>query len=342
MRLHSLGMGEKDLIDLQTAARIIVLTTLTLLLNACDSGKAPTRSFEVASVGAQGAALSDDGEWSIAGSVHQGGSLWRNQDGERLFNWNHRSGEKTTINIADFSPDGAWALTADRHTMVLWNVATGKAERFWTAPGEVLSISLANNGNYALLGLSDFRAALFDVKRGGVRRVFNHNNRVRSVDLSGDGKLALTGSEDYSATLWDVSTGNALLIIEHKDDVQQVALSSDGTLALSAAKYDRAVVWNTQSGEELGNLPISKERIRRGLRLSSAKFSADGKQLLTGRPDSIVQLWDIETMREISRWKLPKRDYWKPTSAAVLAVSFGGNNDFYAVASNGFVHQLQR
>lgn len=313
----------------------------SLFISACDSGKKPVSGFEVASIGAQSAALSDDGKSAIVGSVHQGGSLWRTADSERLFNWNHQSGQQTTIDVADFSPDGNWALTADRHTMVLWDVKTGAAERFWTAPGEVLSIALSNNGSYALLGLSDFRAALFDVKKGGVRRVFNHKNRVRSVDLSLDGSLALTGSEDYTATLWDVASGEALMTIEHSDDVQQVALSKDGQLALSAAKYGRTVIWNTQTGEELGEIPLSKEKIRRGLRLTVTKFSADAKQLLTGRPDSVVQLWDLSSMTETSRWTLPKRDPWKPSTASVLALAFSPNGQFYAVASNGFVHELK-
>lgn len=321
--------------------KITAIIFCALALSSCDSGKAPSKSFEAAAIGAQSAALSDDGQSAAIGSVHHGGSLWRSADGERLFNWNHQAGQTTTIDAIDFSPDGLWALTADRHTMVLWNVDSGKAERFWTAPGEVLSISLSNDGNYALLGLSDFRAALFDVRRGGVRRVFNHSNRVRSVDLSIDGKLALTGSEDYSARLWDVASGEVLLTMEHKDDVQQVALSPDGKLALSAAKYDRMAIWNTGSGEELGDLPISAEKVRRGLRFTSTKFSQDGSKLLTGRPDSVVQLWDLKGMTQLARWQLPKRDKWKPTNAAVLALAFGNNGEYYAVASNGFVHQLK-
>jgi len=321
--------------------RLSLLISLALLVGGCEQGAAPSRSFEVSTIGAQAAALSDDGQWAIIGSVHHGGSLWRTHDGERIFNWNHQKGQQTTLLAADFSPDGLWALTADRHTMVLWNVKSGAAERFWTAPGEVLSIALSQNGKYALLGLSDFKAALFDVRRGGVRRVFNHQNRVRSVALSNDGKLALTGSEDATATLWDLASGEALLTIEHDSDVQQVALSPDAKRALSSSKYDRTAIWNTDTGEELGDLPLSAERIKRGLYLTVTRFSEDNTQLLTGRPDRTVQLWDLKNMRQLKRWTLPKRDPWKPSSAAVLALAFGENNQYYAVASNGLVHQLK-
>ena len=326
--------------------RILIglLTCVCVLgLSGCEQELKPSRSFEVATVGAQGAALSDDGSYAVIGSVHQGGSLWRVNDGERLYNWNHRQDQLASISNADFSPDGNWALTADSHTMVLWDMQDGSAFRFWTAPGEVLSVSLSMNGNYALLGLSDFSAVLFDVKRGGIRRTFRHQGRVRSVALSDDGRLALTGSEDYTAVLWDVASGKPLHSISHDDDVQLVALSPDGKRALSAAKYDKAVVWDTGSGQVIGNIPLSTEKVRRGVRFTTARFSANGRLLLTGLPDRVVQLWDSTSMKELGAWVLPKRDAWKPTGSSVLAVAFAKqDNRYFAIASNGMVHQLDR
>jgi WD40 repeat protein len=322
---------------------IALLVSTGLLLSACSSKKSPDSSLEVAVKGLHSAAISDDGRWTSVGSVHHGGSLWRIADGERLYNWNHRDDELTTILTSDFSPDNNWAMTAGPHSLVLWDMKEGKAVRYWTAPGEVLSIALSADANFALLGLSDHSAVLFDVKRGGVRRTFSHANRVRSVGLSNDGRLAVTGSEDYTAVLWDVASGKQLHRIEHADDVQMVAISPDGRLALSAAKYDKAVIWQTQSGELVGEVALSAESVRRGVRFTAATFNSNGSRLLTGRPDQIVQLWDTTTLQQVDSWKLPKRDAWKPTSAAVIAVGFDSNNNAYhAAASNGMLHTLKR
>ena len=335
------------------------LSTLALaaVLGGCDGGAKPSYSFEVAAKGVHSAALSEDGSHVAIGSIHHGGSLWTTADGERQFNWNHRSGEVTTILSADFSPNGEFALTADPHTLVLWTLRPGRsdgpqqgqAERFWTSPGEVLSVALTNRGRYALLGLADHSAVLFDVINGKIQRTLNHQNRVRSVDLSESGRYALTGSEDYTAVFWDLQAGpdgtdtKPLQRIRHEDDVQLVALSPDGNLALSAAKYDKALLWDTRNGEVIGAVPLAAEDLRRGMRFTAARFSNDGKQIITGRPDQVVQLWSTVSMRELARWKLPKRDAWKPTSAAVVAVAFGkGEVQYYAVASNGFVHRLNR
>lgn len=326
------------------APRTIQYVTFGLLLSlliGCSDGEAPSRSFEVAAKGVLTADISEDGIYTVIGSVFHGGSLWRNRSDERLFNWNHKQGEYSTLVASDIAPDNSWALTAAEHTLVLWNMADGSAFRYWTSPGQVLSVALSRGGNFALLGLADNTAVLFDVKRGGIQRTFHHGDRVGSVDMSDDGRLALTGSEDGTAVLWDINSGKALQRFKHDDEVQLVRLSPDGSLAMSAAKYDKAVVWRSQDGKVMGEVPLSSEGLRRGLRFTAATFSDDSRYLLTGMPDQTVQLWRLSNMSKIKQWRLPKRKTWQPTSAAVMAVGFAGKKQYLAVASDGFIHYLK-
>lgn len=323
-------------------AVVSALLLISLMVGGCDPAQPPRSSLEVAAKGLHAAAIDDRAQQFIAGSIYHGGSLWHLSDQERIFNWNHQSDEATTIIAADFSPDGNWAITADPATLVLWNTRSGAGERYWTAPGKILDAKLGPGGNLAILGLDDHNAVIFDVQRGGIKQTFAHNNRVRSVDFSGDGRLALTGSEDTMARLWDTNTGRLLFSYRHQDDVQLVKLSSDGALALSVSKYDKALVWTTNNGEVLGELPLTAQHLKRGLTFTAARFSDDNQYLLTGRPDQIVQLWQLPQLTEVARWQLPKRERWKPTGAAVLAVAYGQQpGDYIAVASNGFVHWLE-
>ena len=320
---------------------LIYIIFLALIPLGCERHNSPTTSYKVAAKGLHSAAIDDKGEYIVIGSIHHGGSLWKHDTQERLFNWNHSQNEQSTISAADFSSDGQWALTAETHTLVLWNVTTGTAERYWTAPGEVLDLELGPNARNALLGLDDHSAVIFDIRRGGILRTFSHQNRVRSVDQDRDGRIALTGSEDYSANLWDINASKKLTALKHADDVQLVKLSSDGSIALSVSKYDKALLWETQTGEAIGEIPLRKQHLKRGIRFTAAQFSDDNALLLTGRPDQVVELWDIATLTRLDSWKLPKTDAWKPTSAAVLAVAFTSKTSFVAVASNGFVHELK-
>ena len=320
-----------------------LLVAVAAILSGCSGGDAPVKSWEVAVKGTYSAALSDNGKFALVGSIEHGGSLWQTGKDARLYNWNHKKGEYTNVIACAFSPEGKFALTADHQTMVLWSTDTGKALTYWTAPNEVFSIALTPDGNYALLGLGDYSVVQFDVKRGGVKHTFYHTDRVLSVALSADGKLALSGSEDQTARLWDMQTGKQLYSWPHDDAVVTVALSPDGERALTVAKYDKAVIWNTRTGKALGELPLRGTAVKRGQVFTSAAFSSDGKLLLTGNSDRTVQLWDTGTLTQLKRWVVPKREPLNPSSAAIDAVSFSADrNRFYAIASNGFIHQLQR
>jgi len=319
----------------------LLAMTVICTLSACNRPSDPDQSWEMAAKGVYSGALSANGERSIIGSIHHGGSLWATSRGERLFNWNHQSAQQSNIIASGFSPEGSFALTADHQTMVLWDTDSGEAVTFWTAPNEVMSVALTRNGTLALLGLEDYSAVLFDVKRGGIKRTFYHDDRVRSVALSSDDRLAITGSEDYTARLWDLEQGRQLFSWRHEGEVVTVAISPQGNQALTVAKYDRAVLWNTQTGEELGELPLHKAALKRGQSFTSAVFSANGKLLLTGNANRLVQLWDTSTLTEQASWELPKREAWRPTSAAIVALSFSDrDNHFYAIGSDGFSHRL--
>lgn len=336
---------------------LMIMTPLAISLSACEKVLAPSSSFEVARVGIYDASLlnqtalvepslkssSSNGlhHFALIGSIYDGTSLWRLEDQERLFNWNHQDKGSGVLIASDFSPDGLWAISAQTHDMVLWNTQSGASERYWSAPSEILDVALAKQARFALLGLTDGNAIIFDIRKGGILHTFEHSNRVRSVDLSDDGSIALSGSEDFNAIAWDVKTGQTLFTQTHEDDVQLVKLSPDGSIALSVSKYDSAKLWKTATGELIGEIPLKAEYLKRGLRYTAAQFSQDNQWLLTGRPDQRVELWGVEDLKQKAKWKLPKRNYWKPTSAAVLDVSFSSKKStFHAIASNGFIHTL--
>ena len=95
-----------------------------------------------------------------------------------------------------------------------------------------------------------------------------------------------------------------------------------------------------QTGVVVGEIPLGADAIKRGQAFISAAFSADGPSLLTGNSDRSLQLWDANNLTELARWTVPECDPWKPTGKAIATVSFGKeNNQYFTIASNGFVHK---
>ncbi len=318
----------------------LLIVCLSGLLCGCAPG--PADSQEVAAKGLYSGAFDRNGNQYVIGSIHHGGSFWDDR-GERLFNWNHQNQQNSVIVASAISPEGDWAITAESRSLVLWSTRSGKAVTYLATPAEVLSVALGANGNYALVGTTNNSALLYSLRQNAVVRELQHGNTVRSVAISDNGRYALTGSEDTTAVLWNLDNGRPLYSMQHSDDVQQVALSPDGRLALSAAQYDKAIIWRTDTGEIVRELALGAEQLKRGKRFTAARFNDLGNRLLTGRPDQTVELWDVDQGTRLNYWRLPKRNAWKPTGAAVIAVSFDPRNGVYhALAANGFKHRLSQ
>lgn len=318
----------------------LLLAGSIITLAGCDSGDAPALWKEYALGGAYSAAISEKATYATIGSYNHGGSLWRTQGHERLFNWNHKQGDFSIIAATAFSPEEHYAATANQQDIVLWDVRTGKPEWFWSSPAEIMQMDLSPNGDFALLGLADHTAVYFDVKNGGVQRTFRHEARVRSVDLSQDGTLALTGSDAYKAKLWSVETGELLKELSFRNVVDTVAISPNANLAFSAGSLDKAVIWDLNSGQELHVLSDLKSIAQKRVSYLSARFSADNRQLLTGTAAGLVQLWDVNSGKELRSWRVHKRDPYGPVHAGVYAVAFG-QGKYFALGSNGIMNELQ-
>ncbi len=319
----------------------LLLLAAALIATGCSRPPEPSQSLEVAARTVHSGALSRDGHLAVVGSALHGGSLWQVDTRERRYDWNHQEGELTLLQATAISPDGHWAATSDGQAVVLWSIDSGEADSFWNMTGDIRQLALGRHGNVAALVLEDGRAALYDLRAGNLLASFTHRGPVNTIAVTDDLSLTISGGDDNRARVWHNNSGEAVSEQTYTDPVQLVAISADGKRALAAARYDRVDVFDPHTGELHWRLPFTEERTRRGLTISSARFSEDGQYLLTGRPDGIVQLWDLAEQREIYRWQLAGRKAWQPVATIALDVSFSADpSKYFALSSDGFVHTL--
>lgn len=320
------------------ALRFGLISACTVALLAC-SADAPVRTAQYAVQGAFSAVLSDDGSKALVGSVQHGGSFWVNSTNERRYNWNHAQGEFSAFSGVDIDPSGQYAVTGGARTLALWSTSTGRSEEFWTTPGDIQSLKLTQNGDFALIGLNDQTARYFDIKQGGIRQTLRTGATVRAVDVTPDGLLGITGDDLSNVTLWDLQTGEKKYQWALDNGLSSVALSPDGKYAFGAAQLGKAKVWSTSTGREVAEVDTGSLPYRHAT-ISQAVFSRDSRTLLVGEVNSRVTLVQVSTGVVQKEWELytPKS---RPSGASVLALAFAPGNRYYAIGSNGYLNVLE-
>ncbi|MGO3738561.1 MAG: WD40 repeat domain-containing protein [Marinomonas foliarum] len=315
-----------------------VIAFCSIALLSC-SAEAPVRTAKYAVQGLHAAVLSDDGSAALIGSIQHGGSYWVNAINERRFNWNHTPNEYTTLLGVDIDPSGQFAATGGGRSLVLWNTTTGRSDGFWTTPGDIQSLKLTQNGDFALVGLNDQTARFFDIKQGGIRQTLRTGATVRAVDVTADGLLGVTGDDLSKVILWDMQTGEKRFEWPLDNAIASVALSADGKYAFGAAQLGNAKIWSTRTGQELTKIDTGALKYR-NVTISQAAFSQDDRSILLGEVTGRVSLVQVSTGTVQKEWDVVQENA-RLTGSSVLALAHGSDNRYYAIGSNGFLNILE-
>ena len=317
------------------ATRFLVIGLMITCLAAC--GDTPTREWQLTAQGAYTVSLSGDGSYAVAGSILHGGSLWRLQDGERLYNWNHTSGETSEIIASAISPDNQFAITAERKRLVLWQIASGRPAGFWEARGGALAVALSAGGRFVLVGQENYNALYIQSATGSILGRLPHSGDVNTVAISDNGRVGVTGSEDGHVRIWDLRNERELHRFKLGDDISIVAISGDGKLAFGSLYYGKGKIWDVQTGEALCEIGFSR------ITQSAARFSQDNRWLLTGDTVRQVMLWDTTSCNRVRTWSAKPPSFHPPSGLVVNDVAFGPQPEtsVYAAFSNGTINFWQ-
>lgn len=307
------------------------LLCLLLLLSACgEVQKKPYKSQSVATQGAFSIRFSANGKQVIVGSIHNGGSFWRTSPLDRIYDWNHQSGEQSNILSSAFSANGKFAATADHRTIVLWQLDSGKAVSYWNAPGNIKDMALSKSGTYALLALQDYTATLFAIQRGGVKLRLAHAGIVYDVSMDRSNKLAASASDDLTAKVWQLPEGTLLHTFKHGNQVRTAELSPDGHYLFTSALRESGKIWNVKTGKLV--VEIGKPRGH----YKASRFSSNGQWLLTGSSSGMIELWSLSDGKRRKKWHLQTQKLFGG-NAQVEDVAFDGNG-VIAAGSNGLIY----
>ena len=310
-----------------------LLIAITALLSGCSDPPA-SRLQTTERDGVLSIALDQDGAFALVGTLNHGTSVWRLQEQSRLFEWGHDADLNTnSLAVAStFSRDTRFALTAERTSVVMWNMSTGRPTGFWSTEGDIRSLALSDGGRHVLLGLSTREAVLIDTTGRTLPAFIAHAGGVNAVAISRDGRLGATGADDGMVRLWNLAEGTALFSWKFDAAVASLVFSDDDSLLFAAPYHGKGRVMQVAGGQLLSEIGSPRGS------LTSARFAPDNASLLTGSPSGALEIWSVRDGIRLQSWQVPRETRAYPTAATLTAVSFGtGQNSVVAALSNGAV-----
>lgn len=297
--------------------KLALITSCLILLSACAPG--PDSSIQLAQQGLLSGALSADGKTAVVGSIHHGGSLWELSKKERLYDWNHQSGQFSSMRSVAISGNGLIAVTSEEKNLVVWDASTGKSLGFWEAADRVLAIALNANGSRALIGMRDGTLDYFDLKTGQVLQRMQHEAEVRSVALAQIEGIGVSGSDDFTARSWDLNSGKELARLNLSNQVKTVGISGSGKLAFTSAQRSGIKLWEPASGK------VAKTIDTRFTNYSSMRFTDDENFMWLGTSAGMIEYWSISKAERLQQWEAEPRQAWGGASSkAIIAISAQG------------------
>jgi hypothetical protein len=277
-------------------------------------------------------AISPDNRWLLTGDARGRLRLW--DASTAVLKWEshwHTRG----ITAAGFLPRGEAVLTASLdHTVAQWEVRSGRERSPWILkhPDAVLSMAIAPDGRRALTVCADREVRLWDVPSGRfVTALRSAGEAGNSVSFSPDGRRGLVTTARGNLRLWDLETlreigpdgsgkGPWLVPSAAVSQTWSAVFSPDGGAVLTVGGNE-ACLWDAKTA-------------RPGMRFSphnsvaSARFSPDGKRVVTGSWDNTARIWNAQTglaeLRLEGHTRYVNDAAFSPDGAAVVTASDDG------------------
>jgi RNA polymerase sigma factor (sigma-70 family) len=224
--------------------------------------------------------------------------------------------------VLAFSPDGKSLAAATDSAALLWDVATG--QKRW---------QIAVRGQQ-LLAFSADGKTLFLLQHQHIQRQIRQLNALTGRDvrpvrtgppavckaLSRDGQLLAWWGQDQPgrnqvAQIQQTSQGKEVSRFgKGEKRIWLLAFSSDGKMLAGVTGLpgrdgeQRIVLWSTATGRELSRSPVRIEGS-----IAALAFAPGGGLLASAGSDRTVWLWDLNTGKEVRRFRQHLRDLVRPT-----------------------------
>jgi WD40 repeat protein len=185
---------------------------------------------------------------------------------------------------ARFNRDATRVVTAADHGARIWDLASRNSISLHH-PGLVASASFSPDGQRVATASYDGSMRIWNANGSGrPTRIRADLQALYSVRYSPDGRRLVTAGEDGVVRLWDVRGGPALSeLVGHRGRALRASFVPGRDAVVSSGEDGTLRVWTPPRITQVPTL------------VTGASFSADGRRVVGGSLNGVVQLWDLAT-----------------------------------------------
>jgi WD40 repeat protein len=161
----------------------------------------------------------------------------------------------------------------------------------WGHEGEVTTVAVTPDGNYAISGSADTTVRVWNLDTGIQRLVLpGHMRLVTDVAVTPHGGRIVSSSLDQAIRVWNLENGEKEMELRgHTDDITAIAITPDGLKIVSASADTTLKVWSLETGEALKTLRGHTSAV------TAVAISPDGRKIISSSLDRMIIVWDLES-----------------------------------------------
>lgn len=239
-----------------------------------------------------------------------------------------RFGVGSQVNAVAYSPNATQIATAHQNGSTwIWDVASGeKITELGSLGSEVSAAALSPDGKRILVVSVGRTARLWSTDASEpVQTLEGISSGRQAVTFSSDGKLALMALSDGTVGLTSMSFEEDMIHFKGHEGVENsVAMSPDGRRFVTLGDDQTIRIWHTKNGEELQRLCCGVDDLCNEANplcesVELAKFSPDGRFVLSAGQFAPALLWEIATGEVVRKFQWSYGEYEEGVHDAAIS-----------------------
>jgi len=202
------------------------------------------------------------------------------------------------VRAARFTPDDMHIVSGgDDGSLVVWNAASGRAERRIDAhTGGIRALTILRGREWIVSGGEDGLVRAWRLADGSrVREFAGHRGGVRSVSVSPDGERLASCDESGVLRLWPSIDADAGLIFEREGARASLALFDADSAHLIVGWSDGLLeLRDGHTGQRVREIHAHTAAV------TALAQSPDGRLVVTGASDGATRVWDAASLRAVA------------------------------------------